>query len=69
MWDKMDICIERMEKNNLCELNKYKLNFFIYIIYEFKIFLFIFMVVFEDILIGWNNIIIGEEMKIINWNI
>ncbi len=69
MRDKMDIRIERMEKNNLRELNKHKLNFFTYITHEFKTPLSILMAVFEDISIGRNNTITGEEMKIINRNI
>lgn len=69
MRDKMDIRIERMEKNNLRELNKHKLNFFTYITHEFKTPLSILMAVFEDISISRNNTITGEEMKIINRNI
>lgn len=63
MRDKMDIRIERMEKNNLRELNKHKLNFFTYITHEFKTPLSILMAVFEDISISRNNTITGEEMK------
>lgn len=51
------------------ELNKHKLNFFTYITHEFKTPLSILMAVFEDISIGRNNTITGEEMKIINRNI
>lgn len=68
MRDKMDIKIERMEKNSIQELNKHKLNFFTFITHEFKTPLSILMAVFEDIS-PEKNIITGDEVKIVKRNI
>ena len=69
MKDKMDIKIERMEKNNLRELNKHKLNFFTFITHEFKTPLSILMAIFEDISIGKEKQLEKEEINIIKRNI
>lgn len=65
--DKMDIRIERMEKNNLQELNRNKLNFFTFITHEFKTPLSIIMAVFEDISPQRN--MTEEEIFIVNRNV
>lgn len=67
--DKMDIKIERMEKDSLRELNKHKLNFFTYITHEFKTPLSILMAVFEDISVTRNSTLSGEEVSIVRRNI
>lgn len=69
MRDKMDIHIERIEKNNLRELNKHKLNFFTFITHEFKTPLSILMAIFEDISIGKEKQLEKEEINIIKRNI
>lgn len=67
--DKMDIKIERMEKDSLRELNKHKLNFFTYITHEFKTPLSILMAVFEDVSAGKDNTMNEEEISIVKRNI
>lgn len=66
--DKIDIKIERMEKNNIRELNKHKLNFFTFITHEFKTPLSILMTIFEGIS-PVKSTMTGEEVTIVKRNI
>lgn len=66
MKDKMDIKIERLEKDNLQELNKHRLNFFTYVTHEFKTPLSILAAIFENLSSGKLN---NDEVGMVNRNI